>query len=519
MPEGKEGSVSLRTWIGVMGTTLGAFMAVLDIQITNSSLRDITGGIAATQDEGSWISTSYLIGEIITIPLTAWLSRVFSVRWYLLGNVVLFLIFSGLCGISRSLGEMVLFRAGQGFTGGVMIPMALTYSLSTLPPALQPVGLSLFGITATLGPALGPFIGGWLTDNYGWQMDFYINLVPGILMLAAILYAIDPKPMQLGQLKQGDYAGIVCMAIGLGAFIAFLEEGQRQDWFSSAFERYCFALFMIFIPLFLIIEFTSAKPFVNLRLITQRTLGLSCLVNFTLGLALYGSVYLLPQYLEQVQSYSAYQTGQAMIWIGLPQLLIFPFVPLLMKRFDLRLMVCVGALIFAASCFMNIHMTSQYGGPQFVVANVVRAMGQPFTIVPLSQLATALLQKGQQADGSALFNIARNLGGSVGTATLDTLITQREQFHDSRIGEYVNVYSLPVQDRLNSLRQQFIANGFDPVTATNQAYSALKSLVRTNAYVLAYCEGFLVIGIALVIGAGLVWICQKAKPKEGAAAH
>ena len=210
-----EKPVDFRTWIGVMGTMLGAFMAVLDIQITNSSLRDITGGIAATQDEGSWISTSYLIGEIITIPLTAWLARVFSVRWYLMVNVALFLVFSCLCGVARNLGEMIVFRACQGFTGGVMIPMALTVALSTLPKSKQPLGLALFGITATFGPAIGPSVGGWLTDNYGWPWVFYVNLIPGALMLCAITFALAPAPMRLDQLREGDWLGIGCMAIGL----------------------------------------------------------------------------------------------------------------------------------------------------------------------------------------------------------------------------------------------------------------------------------------------------------------
>ena len=214
--------VDLRTWVGVLGTMLGAFMATLDIQVTNASLRDITGGIAATQDEGSWVSTSYLIGEIITIPLTAWLARVFSVRWYLLVNVALFLVFSCLCGLARSLGEMILFRACQGFTGGVMIPMALTVALSTLPKSKQPLGLAMFGITATLGPAIGPSVGGWLTDSYGWQWDFYVNLVPGALMLSAIIFAIKRAPMQLNLLRDGDWLGIICMAVGLGSLIAML---------------------------------------------------------------------------------------------------------------------------------------------------------------------------------------------------------------------------------------------------------------------------------------------------------
>src|ERR1700724_3800353 len=262
--------VDLRTWVGVLGTMLGAFMAVLYIQVTNASLRDITGGIAATQDEGSWVSTSYLIGEIITIPLTAWLARVFSVRWYLLVNVALFLLFSCLCGLARSLGEMILFRSFQGFTGGVMIPMALTVALSTLPKSKQPLGLAMFGVTATLGPALGPTVGGWLTDNYGWPWVFYVNLIPGALMIGSIVFAIRSPPMQLYQLREGDWLGIGCMAIGLGSLIAMLEEGQNDDWFGSVFIPRCALLAGVFFPAFVIIELSRKKPFVDLRLLVKR---------------------------------------------------------------------------------------------------------------------------------------------------------------------------------------------------------------------------------------------------------
>jgi DHA2 family multidrug resistance protein len=515
----EEKPVDFRTWIGVMGTMLGAFMAVVDIQITNSSLRDITGGISATQDEGSWISTSYLIGEIVTIPLTAWLARVFSARWYLIVNVALFLIFSCLCGFARSLGEMIAFRACQGFTGGVMIPMALTTALSTLPKSKQPLGLALFGITATLGPAIGPSIGGWLTDNYGWQWVFYINLIPGAVMISSIIYAVRPTPMQLDQLRDGDWLGIGCMAVGLGSLIAMLEEGQRDDWLGSPFIQRCALLAAIFIPAFVIIELCRQKPFVNLRLLGSRNLGIASAANFFLGSALYGTVYLLPQYLTIVQGYDAFQTGQAMIWVGLPQLLIFPFVPRLMKRFDLRALVCFGTLVFAFSCWMNSSMSHDYAGDQFVISNIVRALGQPFTIVPLSALATAILLPKDAGDGSAVFNIARNLGGSVGTAVLDTVITRREQFHDFEIGAYINSYRPVVQDRLNNIAVAFVNKGHDAVAATQQAYGQLKNIVRREAYVMAFNDAFLIVGISLLIAAVLVWLCKKTTAKAGMAAH
>src|SRR5277367_227838 len=280
MPNQAEEKLTLRTWIAVLGSMLGAFMAVLDIQITNASLREITGGISSTSVEASWVSTSYLIGEIITIPLTAWLSRVFGLRWYLLGNVALFLVFSGLCGTATELTQMIIYRALQGFTGGVMIPMSFTVINTQLPPSRRAVGLVLFGVTATLAPAIGPYIGGLLTDNYGWPMVFYVNLIPGAAMLATIFFAIDPQPLNMPLLWKGDWLGTAFMAIGLGSLIAFLEEGQNDDWFTSVFIQRCFSLAVIFIPLFIICELVTKTPVLNLRLQQIRNLDLACAVNF-----------------------------------------------------------------------------------------------------------------------------------------------------------------------------------------------------------------------------------------------
>ena len=508
-----------RKWIAVAGTMLGAFMAVLDIQITNSSLADISGGISATTDEGSWISTSYLIGEIITIPLTAWLARIFTVRWYLLANIVLFLTFSALCGISHSLGEMIVFRAGQGFTGGVFIPQALTIILTYMPKNLQPVGQAMFGLTATLAPAIGPYIGGLLTDRIGWEWNFYINFIPGALMFATVWFTIPAEKFNLKDLKNGDWLGIACMAIGLGALVAMLEEGQRKDWFGNDLIRTCGVLAAIFVPAFILLEIFGKHPVVNLRLLGSRNLGLSTVVAFVLGMGLYGSVYLIPLYLSEVQGYSPLLIGETLIWVGLPQLLIFPILPLLMKKFDIRLLVFAGSVLFAASCFMNGWMDGDYAKDQFIWANIVRALGQPFTIVPVTGLATATLARKDAGDGSAIFNMFRNLGGSVGIAILDTVTVRREQFHDFRIGESVTAYSLAAQGRIQALQDSFIARGFDPTTAMSQAYGVIKRMIRRDANIMAFNDAFIVVGISLLVGAVFVWFCKKPDPSKASAAH
>src|SRR6185503_3263378 len=228
-------AISAKTWIAVIGANLGAFMAVLNIQIVNASLADIQGAIGAGIDDGGWISTSYLIAEIVVIPLSGWLAQVFSIRKYLLTNAVLFLALSVACAFAQDLPQMIVLRAVQGFTGGVLIPMAFTLIITLLPKSRQPVGLALFALSATFAPAIGPTIGGYLTENWGWEYIFYVNLVPGTVMLVLLWLSLEKQPMQLGLLRQGDWAGIATMAIGLSALQTVLEEGNKDDWFGSPF--------------------------------------------------------------------------------------------------------------------------------------------------------------------------------------------------------------------------------------------------------------------------------------------
>ncbi|MBV9385813.1 MAG: multidrug efflux MFS transporter [Chroococcidiopsidaceae cyanobacterium CP_BM_ER_R8_30] len=511
--------VPLKTWIGLMGAMLGAFMAVLDIQITNSSLQQISGAIGATTDEGSWISTAYLVAEIITIPLTGWLSQVFSVRWYLVGNSILFILFSICCAFSSSLGEIIVFRAGQGFTGGVLIPMAFTIVLTTLPPAKQPIGLAMFSVTATFAPSIGPTIGGWLTDNYGWQYNFYLNIIPGIILIAIVLYAIDPQPMHLDRLKGGDWLGILSMALGLGSLEVVLEQGERWDWFGSQAIRQLSVIAAIFIALFLWIELTRKRPFINLRLLVRRNFAIGSLSGLGLGLGLYGTVYILPLYLGQIQGYTPQEIGITIMWSGVPQLFLIPFVPKLMQRFDVRFLAAVGFSVFAISCFMNSNMTHLTGIQELKWSQLVRALGQPLMILPLSSIATANIEKEQAGSASSLFNMMRNLGGSFGIAALDTLLTIREQFHSVRIGDFVTLYRPETQQRINQLTQFFESQGSDPSTAHNQALQQIANIVRREAYVMAYNDCFYFIAIGLLVCAISLLFCKKVRAGAGAAAH
>lgn len=511
--------VSFRTWIAVLGSMLGAFMAVLDIQITNSSLKDIQAALGATLEEGSWISTSYLVAEIVVIPLTGWLSQVFSTRRYLLVNATLFVFFSMCCGIAWDLPSMIVFRAFQGFTGGVLIPMAFTILLTMLPPSKQSTGLAMFAVTAVFAPSIGPTLGGWLTETYSWHYVFYLNLIPGALLIAAVWYAIDAKPMQLHLLKQGDWFGIFAMAIGLGSLQVVLEEGSRKDWFGSQLIVRLTAIAVIFLAVFFFIELTRKKPFINLRLMKQRNFGLASVVNIALGLGLYGSVYIMPLYLSQIQGYNAMQIGEVLMWVGIPQLFLIPFVPKLMQRFDTRLIIAIGVSLFAISCFMNSTLTNLTAIDQLRWSQLVRAIGQPLIMVPLSSVATAGLPKEQAGSASGLFNMMRNLGGSLGIAAIATLLTQREQFHSNRLGEAVSLYNPATQERMNQMTQYFISKGADLVTAQNQAMRAIANTVRREAYVMAYNDCFYFIACALLLSGLAIIFIKKVKAGGAAAGH
>jgi DHA2 family multidrug resistance protein len=511
--------VALKTWIGLMGAMLGAFMAVLDIQITNSSLAEIQAALGATLEEGSWISTAYLVAEVVVIPLTGWLSQVFSIRRYLLVNTVLFIFFSICCAWAVNLPMMIVFRALQGFTGGVLIPMAFTIVLTTLPPAKQPVGMALFSITATFAPSIGPTLGGWLTDHLGWQYNFYLNVIPGIAMIALIAYAIPAKPMQLNLLKQGDWWGIISMAVGLGSLEVVLEEGNRKDWFGSEEITRLAVVAFVFLSAFLWIELTRKRPFINLRLLVRRNFGIGSIAGLTLGLGLYGSVYILPLYLSRIQDYTAMQIGEVIMWSGLPQLFLIPLVPKLMQRFDTRFLAAVGYSLFAVSCFMNSTMTNETGIEELRWSQLVRALGQPLMIVPLTTIATGNIEPQQAGSASGLFNMMRNLGGSIGIAILSTLLTRRQQFHSNRIGEAVSVFDPATQQRIDQLTQTFVSKGLDPTTAHDRAIATIDNIVRRESFVMAFNDSFYFVGFALLVSGLTLLFCKKVRPSAGGAAH
>jgi DHA2 family multidrug resistance protein len=510
---------SVTTWIAVVAAMIGSFMAILNIQITNASLLNIEGGIGTGVDNGSWISTSYLIGEIIVIPLTDYLSRVFSFRRYMLASATLFAAFSVACAFTHDLPSMIAMRGLQGFAGGVLIPMAFTLVLTKLPKPQQPIGLAIFALSVTFAPAIGPTIGGYLTENYGWQTIFYVNVLPTVVMVSALYLTLERAPMQLKLLKEGDWAGIFAMAVGLSAFQTVLEEGNKDDWFSSPFILRLAIVALVSLSLFVWIELSVAKPLIRLRLLKNRNFGFGTIAMTMLGFALFGSVYILPAYLGQAQGYNAEQIGAVLAWTGLPQLLLIPLVPRLMQRFDTRYIAIAGLLIFAYSCFMNIWMSSDYAGDQLWIPNIVRAIGQAMVLTPLTSVTTGGIAPQDAAAASGISNMLRNLGGAVGTAVLATVITKREQFHSNIIGQSVTLGREEVRNRISAMTDFFMAHGVpDPAAARQQAIVALGHTVKQQALVMGFSDTFAVIGVVLVLAAIAVALTRKVRG-SGAGAH
>jgi DHA2 family multidrug resistance protein len=415
---------------------------------------------------------------------------------------------------------MIALRAVQGFTGGVLIPLAFTLIITLLPKAKQPVGLALFALSATFAPAIGPTIGGYLTENWGWQYIFYVNLVPGAIMIGMLYISLESKPMKLTLLREGDWPGIITMAIGLAALQTVLEEGNKDDWFGSPFIVRLSIIAAVALAAFLWIELTTKKPLLNLRLLVRRNFGFGILANFLLGVALYGSVYILPVYLSRIQGYNAEQIGMVLAWTGLPQLFLIPLVPQLMKRFDARLIIGVGFVLFATSNFMNIFMTTNYAADQLFWPNIVRAIGQALVFAPLSAVATAGIEAENAGSASGLFNMMRNLGGAVGIAMLQTFLTKREQYHSNVLTQSVSLLEQATRTRIEQLTQYFMNHGVaDHADAAHRAVVAIGRIVQKQAYILAFSDTFYLLGVALIVALWAALLLKKPDHLESGGAH
>jgi DHA2 family multidrug resistance protein len=494
--------VSLKTWVAVIGSTIGAFLAILNIQVVGASLADIQGGIGAGIDDGGWITTSYLIAEIIVIPLSGWLASVFSLRTYLLTSTALFLALTGACAFAQTLSQMIVIRAAQGFAGGVLIPLAFTIIMTKLPRSKHPIGLAIYSIAVVFAPSIGPALGGYFSDNFGWQSIFFLSLPPGAVMIAMLWYALDPAPRQLHLLREGDWLGVFTMALGLGSLETVLEEGNKDDWFGSPFILHLAVVAVLSLAAFIYVELKRPAPLLNLRLLTRRNFGLGTCANFVFGFSMFGWIYLIPQYLSRLQGYSSQEIGGVMVWLGLPQLFLIPFIPKIMQRVQARALVIAGYSLFIGGSLLAMSLSDDFSGPEFLGSSLVRALAQAMTMAPLSAIAIAGIEPQYAGSASALFNAMRNLGGAVGIALLQSLLTKREQFHSDVLSSQVTVLATAARQRLDHLADYFLAHGAsDRSLANSEAAVAIGRLIRHQAFMLGFSD--VIIVQSAVLGLGL----------------
>ena len=500
-----------RNWIAIFGAALGAFMAILDIQITNASLREIQGALGLDVAEGGWISTSYLIAEIIIIPLTAIFTETWGLKRCTVAATIVFLISSVLCGAAWSLESVIAFRALQGFSGGALIPLAFQIILNYTTVEKRPYGLAIFGLTITLAPTLGPSLGGFLTDNYGWRTIFYVNLFPGVLLIACALAGLRDSKSDVTQLRKLSKHSVLLMTVGLAAVTYLLEEGAHKEWFDSNQVRIAFLLAIICLPIFVVEQFFNKNPVLKLSLFKQQNFCIGTLITALTGCTLFSGIYALSIYLSQIQDYSAMQIGSVMIWIGIPQIIIMPFVPFLMNRMDPRWLAFLGLVIFAYSNYNNTALSVNFGGDEFRWSLIWRAVGQPLFIIPLSAIAMSLVQKEDVASASAIFNVMRNLGASIGIALTSTFLISRENQHYQFLAEQVTDESRG-NARYKALVLSLRTMGDGLEQAKVDSLNIVSAHLHKEALIRSFSDLYLILGCVICVAAVLILMVRR--PRE-----
>jgi len=507
-------SASVQDWIAVIAGAVGALLASLDISIVNSALPQIQGEVGASGTEGTWISTGYLVSEVVMIPLAAWLTRVFGLRNLLLTCAVMFTLFSMQCGLSHSLAGIIIGRVGQGFFGGALIPTAQTIVRTRLPPRQLPVGMSIFGLIVLLGPLVGPVIGGWLTENWSWQWCFFLNLPISAGLVTLLLLGMNKDKSNVGDLVHADWLGIVGMTVGLSCLTVVLEEGQRDLWFESAEIRWLTLASTIGFVMLAIAQAVSPRPVIKLRLLLNKSYAAVIGIIVVVGMVLYGILYVIPQFLSGVAGDNAEEAGRVLFMSGLPAFLMMPILPAMLKL-DLRLTVIVGLCCFAVSCFMDTNLTSQSSGQTFLFTQLLRGAGQILTFMPLNQASVGAVGVEDAADAAGLYNMARNLGGSMGLALLGVFIDRQTVAHVQSIAASVTANSPLVQSQMAGQAAGFAAqSGADLATGHGQALAQLGASIQTQATVMTYADCFFVLGVALLFMIPLVFLLRP--PAKGA---
>ena len=503
-----KNNATLTDWIAVAAGAAGALMATLDVSITNSALPQIQGAVGATGTEGTWITTGYMMSEIVMIPLVAWLTKWLGLRNLLVMNATLFIFFSFLCGFSSSLPFLIAARVGQGFCGGAMIPTAQSIVRTRLPLHQLPVGMTAFGLTVIMGPLLGPVAGGWLTENANWSWCFFINGPICLVMLVMLLCGLPAEEIKSHEFVKADWLGIAGLALGLSTLIAILEEGQRENWFESTMICRLSVISVTGLLMIIMSQIYVEKPVLNLRLFRNKSFSSVIIIIFVTGIVLYGIAYLVPQFLSHIAGYNAEQSGGVLLLAGIPALLLMYILPRLVTKVDIRLIVIPGLLLFAISCFMDTSLSIQSSGDSFVFSQLVRGTAQMLCMMPLNQAAMAAVTKEESGDAAGLYNMARNLGGAIGLALIGTFLDRREFFHNTVLRESVHASSPVAQSKFEALAGSSVGGDSHVISAAQ-----LVKMIAQQSSVLAYNETYFVLMVSILLCIPMAFLLKRPQKK------
>ena len=518
MPESSAAQPRVNPWIVATSVMFATFMEVLDTTVVNVSLPHIAGSLSATVDEATWALTSYLVANAIVLPITGWLANYFGRKRLLIAAVTGFTTASFFCGLAPSLPILILFRIVQGATGGALQPISQAVMLEAFSPEERGKAMAFWGLGVVVAPMLGPVLGGWLTDNYSWRWVFYINLpvgIGGIIMMK--LFIFDP-PYIRRPTGRIDYWGIGMLSLGIAALQIFLDKGQEDDWFSSNLIKTLCAMAALFLCAFIVYELMVTHPVVNLRIFKIRTFSAGVSLMAMLGFVLYGSLVLLPIWLQTLMGYPALQAGFALFPRGLGAFIGMPAVGMLLKRVDARKLLLAGMVACAFTLLQLSWLNLNAGYWDFFWPQFFQGIALALLFVPLTTATMDPVSNREMGNATSIFNLTRNLGGSVGIAVTTTLVARDEQSRIDLLGTHVTAFDPHTYAMLDEIRKALAAKGIDLATATHQAYAALFGIVEKQAAMLSFLAVFRLLAIVIVAVAPLLFLMKKPSSRGPVAA-
>ena len=509
---------NINPWIVAISVMLGTFMEVLDTTVVNVSLPHIAGSLSASTDEATWVLTSYLVANAIVLPLTGWLANYFGRRRILLVSVAGFTCFSFLCGIAPNLPALIVFRIFQGATGGGLQPLSQAILLEAFPPEKRGKAMAFWALGIVVAPMLGPVLGGWITDSYSWRWLFYINLPIGVAaVVMAMLFIFDP-PYIRRRAQSVDYWGIGYLALGIGALQIMLDKGQEEDWFGSHFITILAVLAIAGLLFFVIRELVERDPVVQLRVFKIGTYTTGVFLMTVLGFVLYGSTVLIPLWLQTLMGYSALQAGMAMLPRGLGSFLFMPVVGMLMTKIEPRKLLGAGLIICSYSLYQLSRLNLNAGYWDIFWPQLLQGSSLGLLFVPLTTVTNDPIPKQEIGNATSLFNLMRNIGASIGIASVTTLVARHSQAHTNDLVQFVSSLNPAARATFEAMKNGLMAQGMDAVTAGQQAYAAMFGMVQQQAAMMSYIDVFFLLSILFISMLPLIFLMKK-PTKQGKAAE